>query len=43
MLGLARKHSGGKVVSTLEGGYHVDRLAECVGLHLERLLKETGK
>jgi acetoin utilization deacetylase AcuC-like enzyme len=38
VVGLAREHCGGKVVSTLEGGYHVDRLAECVGLHLEQLL-----
>jgi acetoin utilization deacetylase AcuC-like enzyme len=38
VIGLAREHCGGKVVSTLEGGYHVDRLAESVGLHLERLL-----
>jgi acetoin utilization deacetylase AcuC-like enzyme len=41
VLGLAREHCQGKVVSTLEGGYHVDRLAECVGLHLGRLLADA--
>jgi acetoin utilization deacetylase AcuC-like enzyme len=39
VLAIAREHCGGKLVSTLEGGYHVDRLAECVGLHLGRMLK----
>ena len=39
VLGVAHEHCSGKLVSTLEGGYHVDRLAECVGLHLKRLLK----
>jgi len=45
VLGIAREYCGGKVVSTLEGGYHVDRLAESVGLHLKQLLKasEAGK
>jgi acetoin utilization deacetylase AcuC-like enzyme len=41
VLGLAREHCQGKVVSTLEGGYHVDRLAECVGLHLPELLRSS--
>jgi acetoin utilization deacetylase AcuC-like enzyme len=31
---LARKHCGGKVVSTLEGGYHLGALGECVEQHL---------
>ena len=35
---LAREYCSGRIVSSLEGGYNVDRLAECVGLHLERLL-----
>ncbi|MFV0444207.1 MAG: histone deacetylase [Planctomycetaceae bacterium] len=34
----AEQHCGGKVVSLLEGGYNVLRLAESVALHLERLL-----
>jgi acetoin utilization deacetylase AcuC-like enzyme len=38
---LAQEHCGGKIVSTLEGGYHVDRLAECVGVHLEKLLESA--
>jgi len=35
---IAAAHSGGKLVSVLEGGYHPDRLAESVGLHLKGLL-----
>jgi acetoin utilization deacetylase AcuC-like enzyme len=31
-------HADGRVVSSLEGGYHVERLADCVELHLETLL-----
>ena len=43
VLAIAREHCQGKVVSTLEGGYHVDRLAECVGLHLQSLLNAADK
>ncbi|MBI1346114.1 histone deacetylase [bacterium] len=35
---VAAEYCGGRIVSLLEGGYHVDRLAECVALHLETLL-----
>ncbi|MCE9529344.1 MAG: histone deacetylase [Planctomycetales bacterium] len=35
---IASLHCGGKLVSVLEGGYHPDRLAESVGLHLKGLL-----
>lgn len=38
VLGIAKEHCDRKLVSTLEGGYNVDRLAESVGLHVERLL-----
>jgi acetoin utilization deacetylase AcuC-like enzyme len=38
VLQLAQEHCHGKVVSLLEGGYHVDRLADCVQVHLEALL-----
>ena len=31
--------AGGRIVSLLEGGYHVDRLAESVDLHLQTLAK----
>jgi acetoin utilization deacetylase AcuC-like enzyme len=34
---VANEHAGGRIVSVLEGGYHPDRLAESVELHLERL------
>ncbi len=33
----AEHHGGGRVISMLEGGYHLDRLAECVAEHLEAL------
>ena len=39
VLDVADVHCGGRVVSVLEGGYHVEMLAECVALHLERMLK----
>ncbi len=39
VLDVADVHCGGRVVSVLEGGYHLEALAECVALHLERMLK----
>jgi acetoin utilization deacetylase AcuC-like enzyme len=38
VLAVAIQYAGGKVVSVLEGGYHPQRLAECVGVHLETLV-----
>jgi len=35
---MARKHCGGRLVSVLEGGYHLQALADSVCLHVERLL-----
>jgi acetoin utilization deacetylase AcuC-like enzyme len=35
---VARTHSGGRLVSFLEGGYNLDALAESVQAHLEVLL-----
>lgn len=35
---VATEYCGGRIVSLLEGGYNVERLAECVALHLETLL-----
>lgn len=35
---VADTHASGRLVSCLEGGYHVERLADCVELHLETLL-----
>lgn len=29
---------GGRLVSILEGGYDLDALAECVGVHVRRLI-----
>jgi acetoin utilization deacetylase AcuC-like enzyme len=40
VLGVAREHADGKVVSVLEGGYNAGRLAESVGVHLEGLLEK---
>lgn len=37
VLQVADTHANGRVVSLLEGGYHVDRLADCVELHLRTL------
>jgi acetoin utilization deacetylase AcuC-like enzyme len=35
---IAAAHASGRLISVLEGGYHPDRLAESVGLHLKGLL-----
>lgn len=34
---LARRHARGRIVSSLEGGYHLDALARCVEAHLRVL------
>jgi acetoin utilization deacetylase AcuC-like enzyme len=38
VLEVARAHAGGRLVSCLEGGYHLEALAESVQAHLEGLL-----
>ena len=38
VLKLAEEYCGGRLISVLEGGYHVDRLADCVKVHVETLL-----
>lgn len=38
---VAEVHAQGRVVSCLEGGYHLDRLAECVEVHLRQLAGEN--
>lgn len=35
---VADRHASGRIVSTLEGGYHLPALAASVALHVERLL-----
>ena len=39
MVDIARSACSGRIVSMLEGGYHLDALAESVNLHLRRLLE----
>ena len=38
---VADQHCGGKIVSLLEGGYNVEKLAECVECHMESLLPRS--
>jgi acetoin utilization deacetylase AcuC-like enzyme len=38
VLEVAKTHAGGRLVSCLEGGYHLEALAESVQAHLEELL-----
>jgi acetoin utilization deacetylase AcuC-like enzyme len=38
VLAVAKTHAAGRLVSCLEGGYHLDALAESVHAHLEELL-----
>ena len=35
----AEKHCGGKLLSCLEGGYHLSGLPLCIEAHLKGLLK----
>jgi acetoin utilization deacetylase AcuC-like enzyme len=39
VLAVARTHAAGRLVSCLEGGYHLDALAACVEGHLTELLE----
>ncbi len=39
---VANTYSGGRIVSCLEGGYNVDRLAESVACHLKTLLDASA-
>jgi acetoin utilization deacetylase AcuC-like enzyme len=41
VLEVAKTHAKGRVVSCLEGGYHLQALAESVQAHLEELLAKT--
>jgi acetoin utilization deacetylase AcuC-like enzyme len=41
VLAVAQVHAGGRVVSCLEGGYHLDALAQSVRGHLEELVAAT--
>jgi acetoin utilization deacetylase AcuC-like enzyme len=38
LLGMAAKYTGGKLVSTLEGGYDLDALASSTAVHVETLM-----
>ncbi|MBF0430157.1 MAG: histone deacetylase [Fibrobacteria bacterium] len=40
---IARRHTGGKLISFLEGGYNVDSLANAVEAHVGVLVEEAGK
>jgi acetoin utilization deacetylase AcuC-like enzyme len=37
---IAARHSGGRVVSVLEGGYNLDGLASATAAHVEALMSE---
>jgi acetoin utilization deacetylase AcuC-like enzyme len=39
---VADVHAQGRIVSVLEGGYNVVRLAECAGVHLQTLLEHES-
>lgn len=38
LVDVARRHCGDRLISVLEGGYHLQALADCACLHVERLL-----
>jgi len=39
---LAETHAGGRVVSTLEGGYDLDALAASVAAHVTVLMEQSS-
>lgn len=39
LVDVAKRHSEGRLVSVLEGGYDLEALADCVSLHITRLLE----
>jgi acetoin utilization deacetylase AcuC-like enzyme len=43
VLDVANTHAKGRLVSCLEGGYHLEALAECVQAHLELLVANQGR
>jgi acetoin utilization deacetylase AcuC-like enzyme len=43
VLDAAAAHCNGRVISVLEGGYHLEMLAECVELHLREMLDRQGE
>ena len=43
LVGVARRHCDGRLVSVLEGGYHLEALADSVALHMTRLLGAPGR
>ena len=38
LVGIAKRHCENRLVSVLEGGYNLDALADCVSLHVTRML-----
>ncbi len=42
LLEIAEHYAGGRLLSVLEGGYHLERLGDCVALHLEHLLGDDA-
>lgn len=42
LLAVAKEHCDGRLVSVLEGGYNLERLAECVSLHIDALMNFRG-
>ena len=42
VLECAASHANGRVLSVLEGGYHPERLGECVATHVAGLLGTTA-
>jgi acetoin utilization deacetylase AcuC-like enzyme len=41
LVNVAKTHCQGRIVSCLEGGYHLEALAECAQAHLEELLHSS--
>ena len=39
LLEVAAEFAGGRLLSVLEGGYNLDRVGECVAVHLDRMMR----
>ena len=42
IVAFANSHCGGRVVSTLEGGYNLNALSEAAARHVDALIEATG-
>ena len=42
VLDVADTYAGGRIISVLEGGYHPERMADCMEMHLAEMIHHSG-